>query len=106
MPYYVYIISSDTGTLYVGMTNDFKRRIYEHKHGSPPHFTKKYNIRNLLYFETFSDKNSATAREKQLKHWRREKKIALIDSVNPHWNDLTSSVSSRPFSPEGSGGIY
>ena len=96
MPYYVYIISSDTGTLYVGMTNNLKRRIYEHKHGSLPGFSKKYGIRNLLYFETFSNKDSSMARERQLKHWRREKKISLIDTVNPHWNDLTLLASSRP----------
>jgi putative endonuclease len=96
MSYYVYIISSDTGTLYVGMTNNLKRRIYEHKHGSAPHFSKKYNIRNLLYFETFSDKNSAIARENQLKHWRREKKIALIDTVNDSWSNLMPPESPRP----------
>jgi len=89
MPYYVYIISSDTGTFYVGMTNNIKRRIYEHKIGSAPGFSKKYSIHNLLYFETFSDKDSAIAREKQLKHWRREKKIALIDSVNKSWKDIS-----------------
>jgi putative endonuclease len=89
MPYYVYIISSDTGTLYVGMTNNIKRRVYEHKNKSAPGFSKKYNIRNLLYFETFSDRNSAIAREKQLKHWRREKKVSLIDSVNPSWTEVT-----------------
>jgi putative endonuclease len=88
MSYYVYIISSDTGTLYVGMTSDLKRRIYEHKHGSVTRFSKKYGIRNLLYFETFSNKDLATAREKQLKHWRRGKKVALIDSVNPSWQHM------------------
>jgi putative endonuclease len=96
MSYYVYIISSDTGTLYVGLTNNIKRRIYEHKHGSAPHFSKKYNVRNLLYFETFSDKNSAVARERQLKHWRREKKVSLIDGLNPSWVELTPPASFRP----------
>jgi putative endonuclease len=72
--YYVYIISSSTGTLYVGMTNNIKRRVYEHKNNLVPGFSKKYYIHQLLYFETFFNSDSAIAREKQLKHWRREKK--------------------------------
>ena len=87
--FHVYIISSNTGTLYVGMTNNIKRRIYEHKNGLVPGFSKKYSIRNLLHYETFSDKDSAIARERQLKHWRREKKVSLIDSTNKSWQDLS-----------------
>ena len=87
--YYVYIISSNTGTLYVGMTNDIKRRLYEHKNKLVSGFSKKYNVDRLLYFETFSNPNSAIAREKQIKTWRREKKIKLIDTINQDWKDLS-----------------
>jgi putative endonuclease len=87
--YYVYIMSSKTGTLYVGMTSDIKRRVYEHKNHLIPGFTNKYNIECLLYFETIGDPASAINREKQIKTWRREKKVALIDSVNPSWEDLS-----------------
>jgi putative endonuclease len=87
--YYVYIIGSKTGTLYVGMTNDIKRRVYEHKNHLVPGFTNKYNIECLLYFEAIGESASAINREKQIKTWRREKKVALIDSVNPSWEDLS-----------------
>jgi putative endonuclease len=83
-------LTNKSGTLYVGMTGNIKRRVYEHKNKLVPGFSKKYSIHNLLYFETFSDQNLAIAREKQLKHWQREKKINLIDSVNQHWKDLSS----------------
>ena len=88
--YYVYIVSSSTGTLYVGMTNNIRRRVYEHKNKLLAGFSKKYNIDCLLYFETFSDPNSAIAREKQIKNWRREKKVKLIDANNKDWTDLSS----------------
>jgi len=88
--YYVYIISSNTGTLYIGMTNDIGRRVYEHKNKLLAGFSKKYNIDRLLYFETFSDPNSAIAREKQIKNWRREKKVKLIDANNKDWTDISS----------------
>jgi putative endonuclease len=87
--YYVYIMGSKTGTLYVGMTNDIKRRVYEHKNHLIPGFTNKYNIERLLYFEAIGEPASAINREKQIKTWRREKKVALIDSVNPSWEDLS-----------------
>jgi len=87
--YYVYIMSSKTGTLYIGMTNDIKKRIYQHKNHLIPGFTNKYNIDRLLYVETVSDPISAISREKQIKKWRREKKIAIIDSMNPDWKDLS-----------------
>ena len=82
-------MGSKTGTLYVGMTSDIKRRVYEHKSHLIPGFTNKYNIERLLYFDTISDPASAINREKQIKTWRREKKVALIDSVNPSWEDLS-----------------
>ena len=81
-------MGSKTGTLYVGLTNDIKRRVYEHKQGILEGFSKKYNTNKLLYFETIKDFLSAIAREKQIKRWRREKKVWLIDTQNPDWKDL------------------
>jgi putative endonuclease len=86
--YYVYIMGSATGTLYTGITKDLKRRVYEHKHKLIDGFTKTYNVTRLVYFEETPDVKSALAREKEIKHWRRSKKIALIDSLNPTWLDL------------------
>ena len=82
-------MSSQSGTLYVGMTNDIKKRVYQHKNHLIPGFTDKYNVDRLLYIETTSDSISAIRREKQLKRWRREKKVTLIDSQNPDWKDLS-----------------
>ncbi len=82
-------MASKTGTLYVGMTNDIKRRVLEHKKHLIPGFTDKYNVEHLIYLETIDDPLSAIKREKQIKAWRREKKISLIDSVNPNWDDLS-----------------
>ena len=87
--YYIYIMASQSGTLYVGMTNDIKKRVYQHKNHSIPGFTDKYNVDQLLYIETTSDSVSAIRREKQLKKWGREKKVALVDSQNPDWKDLS-----------------
>ena len=87
--FYIYIIASRTGTLYVGMTNDIKKRIYQHKNHLVGGFTEKYNIDRLIYVETISDFDSVIKREKQIKKWRREKKVALIDSQNPSWDDLS-----------------
>ena len=87
--FYVYIMASKTGTLYVGMANNIKRRVYEHKHHLIPGFTDKYQVERLLYVETIDDPFSAIKREKQIKAWRREKKVSLIDSINPQWNDLS-----------------
>lgn len=88
--YYVYIMSSKTGTLYTGITNDIKKRIYEHKNHLIPGFTDKYNVDRLVYVETFGDALSAIAREKQIKRWQREKKVSLIDATNPKWSDLSA----------------
>lgn len=88
--YYVYIITNDSGTLYIGVTNDIARRVYEHKHKLVAGFTSKYNITQLVYFEETNDVQAAIAREKQIKGWLRNKKIALIRSVNPKWEDLSS----------------
>ena len=87
--FYVYIMGSKSGTLYVGMTSDIKKRVYEHKNHLMPGFTDKYNIDRLLYVETTGDASSAINREKQIKVWKREKKVALIDSINSAWNDLS-----------------
>lgn len=87
--YYVYIMGSKSGTFYVGVTSNLKKRVHERKNHLIPGFTDKYKISRLLYFETISDPASAINREKQLKKWRRNKKIKLIDSLNPEWNDLS-----------------
>jgi putative endonuclease len=76
-------------TLYAGVTNNLERRIYEHKQGRIPGFTAKYKITQLVYFEITTDVKAAIQREKQIKGWLRSKKIALIESVNPGWNDLS-----------------
>jgi putative endonuclease len=77
--YYVYIMNSPTGTLYTGMTSNLKRRVYEHKQKLREGFTKKYNVTRLTYYEETSDVQTALAREKEIKKWRRSKKIALIN---------------------------
>lgn len=88
--YYIYILASLSGTLYIGITNNLKRRIYEHKEGLIEGFSKKYKCIKLIYFEEYHDVNEAIAREKQLKNWRREKKESLIKRLNPSWKDLAS----------------
>ena len=85
--YYVYILTNDSKTLYVGVTNNLERRIYEHKHKLRDGFTKKYNLTKLVYFEIFNDINDAIKREKQLKNWHRQWKINLIESKNKEWKD-------------------
>jgi putative endonuclease len=87
--YYVYIMTNRSRTLYTGVTNDLKRRVYEHKHKLVPGFTQKYNITLLTYCEATPDVRSAIEREKQIKGWLRAKKIALIESVNSEWRDLS-----------------
>ncbi len=89
--YYVYILSNPYRTLYIGVTNNLKRRIYEHKHKIVEGFTQKHDITRLVYFEQTTDIRSAIHREKQLKGWLRAKKITLIESVNPNWQDLSES---------------
>ena len=87
--YYVYIMTNRSGTLYVGMANDIFRRVQEHKEGRGSRFTSKYRINRLVYYESTNDVWEAIAREKQLKGWLRAKKIALIESLNPEWRDLS-----------------
>ena len=88
--YCVYILANRSGTLYVGVTNDLNRRLYEHKKKLLPGFTKRYNIDRLVYYEHTPDVGAAIAREKQIKRWRREKKVALIESANRDWHDLAA----------------
>ena len=87
--YYVYIMTNRSGTLYTGMTNDLRRRVWQHKQKLVEGFTKRYNITRLVYYEETPDVDGAIAREKQIKSWRREKKVALIESVNSGWKDLS-----------------
>jgi putative endonuclease len=87
--YYVYIMTNHSGTLYTGVTNNLERRVYQHKHKTVKGFTRKYNITQLVYFEHTHDIRAAILREKEIKGWLREKKINLIKSINPEWNDLS-----------------
>jgi putative endonuclease len=87
--YYVYILASKSRRLYMGMTNDLSRRMWEHKNKVVEGFTKQYNIDRLVYFEDTTDVKSAIEREKQLKGWRCEKKITLIETINATWEDLS-----------------
>ena len=86
--YYVYIMASRAKTLYIGVTNDLERRVFEHRQGHHGGFTSKYNVTKLVYHESTSDVGSAIAREKELKGWRRSKKVTLVESMNPEWKDL------------------
>ena len=88
--YFVYILANwDDSVLYIGVTGNLYRRLYEHRNGLVDGFTKKYNVHKLVYYENTSDVYSAISREKQLKKWRREKKNQLIEMMNPQWRDLS-----------------
>lgn len=89
--YYFYIMASIREVLYIGITNNLERRVNEHKSGLINGFTKKYNCKRLIYFEESNDVNAIIAREKQVKKWGRQKKIDLINRVNPTWTDLSTS---------------
>jgi putative endonuclease len=91
--YSVYIMTNNYATLYTGVTNDLERRVYGHKPKLVPGFTKKYNLTRLVYYEDFGDVSAAIAREKQIKGWLRAKKVALIESVNANWKDLSEGWS-------------
>ena len=86
--YFVYILSSRTKRLYIGVTNDLERRVAQHKRREVEGFTSRYNIDRLVYYEETDDVHAAIEREHQIQAWRREKKVALIESVNPSWRDL------------------
>jgi len=86
--YYVYIMTNHSGTLYIGMTNDLRRRIAQHKEMKVEGFTKRYKITRLIYFEEYDDVRYAIERETRLKTWSRKKKIDLINGMNPEWNEM------------------
>jgi len=89
--YYVYLLTNwNHSVMYTGMTNDLKRRLYEHKNKLVKGFTEKYNVNKLVYYEQTSDVFAALTREKEIKKWRREKKNALVVQTNPKWNDLST----------------
>lgn len=89
MKYYVYMLTTVNNTvLYIGITNNLSRRIYEHKTGAIDGFTKRYNVHKLVYFECFDNVKYAIAREKQLKGLTRAKKNKIINDINPHWDEL------------------
>ena len=87
--YHAYILASSSGVLYTGVTNNLERRVMEHKQEICDGFTKKYEVTRLVYFEAFGDVRDAISREKQIKRWRREKKLALIREMNPRFRDLS-----------------
>ncbi len=90
--YFVYILASKTGTLYIGVTNNLEKRVYEHKNKLIPGFTAKYNIDRLMYYQEFNDIEEAIEMEKKIKGWSREKKINLIKTINPHTKDLADNL--------------
>ena len=95
MSYYVYIIASRRdGAIYIGVTNNIVRRVYEHRAKAVPGFTSKYNITRRVWFEVYDDPISAVTREKELKKWKRSWKVQLIEKDNPQWNDLYESICS------------
>jgi len=90
--YFVYILSSDRGVLYVGVTNDLARRITEHKQNLVKGFTSRHKVHRLVYFEQTPDVRASLERERQIKSWRREKKLALIRQANPRFEDLSHDI--------------
>lgn len=89
--YFVYILASRSKVLYIGVTNDLARRVAEHKHGICEGFSKRYNVNRLVHVEECGEVDDAIRREKQLKGWRRTKKVALIEAENPEWRDLAET---------------
>jgi len=91
--YFVYLMTNRSRTvLYTGVTNDLARRVWEHENGTVPGFTKRYRLTNLFYHETYNDICDAIAREKEIKGWRRSKKNALVETLNPKWIDLSPTL--------------
>jgi putative endonuclease len=89
MSFFVYILASRrNGTLYIGMTDDLARRVWEHRLGVVPGFTRKYGVKMLVWYETHESRETAFQRERQLKNWNRAWKLELIERFNPNWNDL------------------
>lgn len=102
--YHVYILASITKTLYTGVTNDLRRRVYQHKTGMIPGFTSQYRVNRLVHYEAFTDIRDARQREMQLKGWVRRKKIELIESQNPEWEDLADRIGLPLSTTAGTGG--
>jgi putative endonuclease len=93
LSFYVYLLASRKhGTLYLGVTNNLVRRVYEHKTKAVPGFTKRYDVDRLVWFEIYDDALNAIAREKELKKWRRDWKVRLIEESNPNWVDLYEGI--------------
>jgi putative endonuclease len=91
--YWVYILTNKPrSTLYVGVTNDLVRRVYEHREGLGKGFTQRYRLKMLVYFEQYDTPNAAIQREKNIKHWSRAWKLQLIESMNPKWRDLYDDI--------------
>jgi len=86
--YFVYILSSKSGVLYVGSTSDLARRIHQHRHGLMPGFTSSYRVNRLVWWDMTPNSRAAVAREREIKSWRRERKVRLIEATNPGWLDL------------------
>ena len=108
--FYVYILANRSRTLYVGVTNNISRRVLDHRRGKASEFTRRYMVRRLVHVEATTDVRAAIMREKQIKGWLREKKIALIEANNPDWEDLAATWFDKPLarddedpSPDGSG---
>lgn len=93
MTHYVYILASErNGTLYIGSTNDLVRRVYEHKHKLIDGFTKQYNVNQLVWFDVADSEHNALVKERQMKEWKRQWKMNLIEKTNPEWNDLYDTI--------------
>ncbi len=93
--HYVYILASrPNGTLYIGVTNDLVRRVFEHREGDADGFTKRYGIKRLVHYEAYDDVVTAIQREKTMKHWKRAWKVDLIEAHNPTWTDLYAGITS------------
>ena len=92
--YFVYILASKrNGTLYIGVTNNLLKRVHQHKNDVTEGFTRKYNVHSLVYYEVFNRIQDAITREKQMKKWKRQCKMELIEKSNPNWEDLFESLS-------------
>jgi putative endonuclease len=93
VPYYVYLMASRrNGTLYLGVTNDLVRRVYQHRNKLLPGFTARYDVDKLVWYEIYDDPTNAITREKDIKKWRRAWKIRLIEEMNPEWRDLWDDI--------------
>jgi putative endonuclease len=98
--YWVYLLASRSGVLYVGMTNNLERRVWEHKNREVPGFTADYNVNQLVWFEEFREVRDAIETEKRIKGWSRAKKVALIEKMNPQWQDLSEGWYENAVRPE------